>query len=627
MQKQIVSIENEASYSIPELLCDLTHKVEELDYRVDSIILIKQGYNIHSNGKDMTADFQRILDSGESIISKPNEVYYLSKPIYIKYDGQGIDLNGSTVIFNHNQKEPHSSGSRTNNIGVFNLRRPEVLMEKVVSSADIKNGVLTLTDTVNLKIGDYAKLDIGCYGTVFHAEYLSPQHRALVQIKNINGNLVHLDYSCDSYNIPPDDYNGKIQIVNPLKGCFIRNVHIIDETPIRNGHNGNQSQDVYPAEDSHYACGGIGIGCATGCVIENITHEYGLFSTIYNAYASHSIIRNIKTISPRLRAGGEGYTIQNLASFNIHIQGLKGYKTRHTVDISGGGYYFIKDVESIQSYTSDLQFHGQYEHNIYIDGFRGDGSDYIYPYFNAGSGTEFGQASADVKITNSQLALISSMETNYIQNLIYDNCHLRMHRLTNQVKCVNCIIELSEMTAKIPKKRGQKTYATFDNCLITLTANNTIALYDYLSFNQCQIKNTTKTDSEIGIWIAQCGQTHLNHNFIDCCLWFSNDDAKYGARQTNHFITHNLIYCYRYGGLYFKDYSASHVQATIMGNQFFKSDNFTRTDYTPYWLDIDGNLKTDTVGKFVIVGNINNGCQENSSSLSTNITVAKSNNI
>ena len=620
MTKQIVSIENEASYSIPELLCDLKHQIE-------SIILAENGYNVHSNGKDMTTDFQNLLDSGASIISKPNQTYYLSKPIYIKYDGQGIDLNGSTVIFNHNQNKPHSTGNRTNHIGGFNLRKPDVLMEKVVESADIKNGMLTLTDTDNLKIGDYAKLDIGCYDTVYHEEYLSPQHRALVQIKNINGNKVHLDYSCDSYNIPPDDYSGKIQIVKPLKGCFIQNVHIIDETPLRNGHDGNQSHTVYPAEDSHYACGGVGIECATGCLIENITHEYGLFSTIYNAYCSHSVIRNIKTISPRLRAGGEGYTIQNLASFNIHIQGLKGYKTRHTLDISGGGYYFVKDVESIQSYTSDLQLHGQYEHNIYIDGFRGDGSDYYYPYFNAGSGKEFGQASADVKITNSQLKLISSMETNYIQNLIYDNCHLCMHRLTNQVKCINCVIELNEMTAKIPKTRGQKTYAMFENCQITLTDNNTIALYNYLSFNQCQIKNTTKTDSELGILIEQCGQTHVNHNFIDCCLWFSNDDTKYGIRQTNHFITNNLIYCYRYGGLYFKDYSASHVQATITGNQFFKSDNFTRKDYTPYWLDIDGNLKTDTVGKFVILGNINNGCRENSDTLNSGITVAKSNNI
>ena len=287
----------------------------------------------------------------------------------------------------------------------------------------------------------------------------------------------------------------------------------------------------------------------------------------------------------------------------------------------------MHDVESIQSYTSDLQFHGQYEHNIYIDGFRGDGSDCYYPYFNAGSGTDFGQASADVKISNSQFVLISSMATNYIQNLIYDNCHLRIHRLTNQVKCVNCMIELNGMIAKLPIKRGQKTYAMFENCDITLSDNNTIALYDYLSFNQCQIKNTTKTNNELGISLEQCGQTHINHNFIDCCLWFSNDDSKYGIRQTNHFISNNLIYCYRFGGLYFKDFSASHVQTSIIGNQFFKSDNYTRTDYTPFWLDIDGNLTSNTVGKFVVIGNIINGCQENSSTLNSGITKTISNNI
>ena len=627
MSKHIVSIENEASYSIPELLCELDHDVTNLQYQMSQINLLTIGYNLESTNEDMTQTFQGMLDKGDNIVSKPNQTYYLSKPIYLKNDNQVVDLKGSKVIFSHSQTTPHSSGGRTNHIGVFNLRKPEVLMEKTVTSADIKNGILTLENTTNLEIGDYAKLDIGCYNTVYHEEYLSPQHRALVQIKNIDGNNVHLDYSCDSYHIPPVDYTGKLQIVKPLKGCCIRNIHIIDETPLRNGHEGNQSQIVYPAEDSHYACGGIGIECASGCVIENIKHDYGLFNTVYNSYCSHSIIRNIETTSPRLIAGGEGYTIQNLASFNIHIQGLKGYKTRHTVDISGGGYYFIKDVESIQSYTSDLQFHGQYEHNIYIDGFRGNGSDYQFPYFNAGSGVDFGQASADVKISNSQLKLISSMHLNYIQNLIYDNCHLCILRLTNQVKCVNCQIILTDMAIKVPIKRGQKTYAMFENCDITLSANNYIALYDYLSFNHCQFKNTTETTGEIGILVTQCGQTHFNHNFIDCCLWFSNDDATYGIRQTNHFISNNLIYCYRYGGLYFKDESASHVQASIIGNQFFKSSNYTREDYNPYWLDIDGHLTSDTVGKFVIIGNIINECQENISSLNDGITLSNVNNI
>ena len=51
------------------------------------------------------------------------------------------------------------------------------------------------------------------------------------------------------------------------------------------------------------------------------------------------------------------------------------------------------------------------------------------------------------------------MNLTYIQNLIYDNCHLCIHRLTNQVKCINCQIILSEMAINQEQING-KIYTT-----------------------------------------------------------------------------------------------------------------------------------------------------------------------
>lgn len=610
------TIYDEANDSIPEMIYYLLEHIAKLE---ENNIKIEGNFSIMPTGGDDTEALQEMLDNGYDLISPPEQTYILSHPLYLKYDGQIVDFNHSTIEFTQDQTNPHTTGTvRTNHIGILNIRSTDYRDTVNVTSANINEGVLTLSDVGGVKVGDYLHMSIGCYGTVYNEEWLSPKLRALVKVLNVNTetNEIHIDYSCGSYNIPSSDFSGDVKIVKPLDGCKIKNVKLIDKTPLRNNWVTSTSS-TYPTEDSHFACCGIGLANATHVEIDNIYHENGIFTTIHSTCVSHSTIKNIETYKPRLYGKGEGYCIQNISGFDIEIENLKGYRTRHTIDFSGGGYYRCKNIQSVQSWSSDLQFHGSYEHNIVIDGFRGDGQGHEFPFFNAGSGTEFGQASADVIIKNSQLRIIPSTGT-YIKDLVYDNCMLSMHRLTNQVKCTNCQIELSEMAMKVPVKRGQKTYIQWINCDVNLSANNTIGLYDEVLITNCKIHNQTITDSEIGLWLAQCGDTLISNNVINACLWLSNDNTKYGVRQTTHTITGNLFHCYRYGGIFFKDFSKSNVMATIVGNQFYTSRLYTSGTHNPYWIDFDGNSRTDSILYVNLVGNVAPQKQNFTSGVSAN---------
>ena len=580
-----------------EVLGELNNRIKDLE--ADNVI-------VKASGEDDTEALQAILDSGKNIISLPGQEYYTSQPLYIKKDNQFIDMNGSTVIFSQDQNNPHSTGtSRTNHIGVFNIRSTDYGVTHNVTAANMEDGVLTLDSLQGITIGDWIQIDLGCYGTVYNTEWLSPTWSTVSKVLNINtsNNKIHIEYSCEQWIIPEGDITGTARIVKPKMNCSVKNVIINDVTPIRNGHITSGS-NVYPASDSHYACAGIGIANAVYCNIENVVHNNGMFSTIHATWVSHSTFKNIQTYTPRLLGGGEGYNTQCIDCFDMDLIQLKGYKTRHTIDTSGGGYLRYTDIQSVQSPTSDVQFHGKYEHDIVVTGLHGDGQGNYLPYVNAGSGTEFGNASANVTFRDSEFVFISSMATNFIKDLLIDNCKVTMHRATGQVRISNSTVTLDDFILKIPVTRGQATYMELDNSKVWLKdTNQTIGLYGRLSITGCDIEITTKTDSELGLWIANCSDVILSGNRINACIWLSNDDAKYGARYTAYSITGNIIACFRYGGLFFKDYSASNVVATISGNTFYKSRKYTGSSQ-PYSIDFDGNSKSDSNLKVVITGNL-----------------------
>ena len=613
----MMTIYDECNDSIPEMIYYLLEHVAKLE---ENSIKIEGHYSIMPTGGDDTEALQEMLDSGYDLISPPEQTYILSQPLYLKYDGQIVDFNHSTIEFTQDQSIPHSTvTSRTNYIGVLNVRSVDYKETLTITEADMKAGVLTVSDCSPVNIGDYMQIDISSYGNVYLTDKLSPRLRTLVKVVNINPetNQVHIDYSCESYNTPSTDFTGTAKIVNPLIGCKIKNVRIIDKTPLRNNWV-TSTKNPYPTENSHFACAGVGVANAVDVEISGIYHENGLYNTVYNMFVSHSLIKNIESYKPRLYGNGEGYCVQNLGCFDMTIEDLKGYRTRHTLDISGGAYYRCKNIQSIQSWSSDIQFHGQYEHNIIIDGVRGDGQGHELPIFHAGSGKEFGQASADVLIKNSQLRITPDKASMMIKNLTYDNCILEVYRLTNQVKCLNCKINLSDLAMSVPDNRGQKTYLQLLNCDISLRANNTFGLYDSLLISNCKVNNLTSTNSEVGIWMAHCGDTLISNNILNCCLWLTNDDAKYGARRTTHTINGNLFKCYRYGGILIKDYSPSTVMASIVGNQFLTSELFTSGASTPFWINFDGNSKTNSNLTVNLVGNVAVNKQNACSSLSTN---------
>ena len=580
-----------------EVLGELNNRIKDLE--ADNVI-------VKASGEDDTEALQAILDLGKNIISLPGQEYHTSQPLYIKKDNQFIDMNGSTIIFSQDQNNPHTTGSsRTNHIGVFNIRSTDYGVSHNVTAANMEDGVLTLDSLQGINIGDWIQIDLGCYDTVYNEAWLSPTWSTVSKVLNVNTseNKIHIEYSCEQWIIPEGDITGTARIVKPKMNCSVKNVIINDITPIRNGHVTSGSI-VYPAADSHYACAGIGIANAVYCNIENVVHNNGMFSTIHATWVSHSTFKNIQTYTPRLLGGGEGYNTQCIDCFDMDLIQLKGYKTRHTIDASGGGYLRYNNIQSVQSPTSDVQFHGKYEHDIVITGLRGDGQGNYLPYVNAGSGTEFGNASANVTFRDSEFVFISSMATNFIKDLLIDNCKVTMHRATGQVRISNSTVTLDDFILKIPVTRGQATYMELDNSKVWLKdTNQTIGLYGRLSITGCDIEITTKTDSELGLWIANCSDVVLSGNRINACIWLSNDDAKYGARYTAYSITGNIIACFRYGGLFFKDYSKSNVVATISGNTFYKSRKYTGSSQ-PYSIDFDGNSKSDSNLKVVITGNL-----------------------
>ena len=619
------TIYDEANDSIPEMIYYLLEHIAKLE---ENNIKIEGNFSIFPSGGDDTTLLQEMLDNGYDLISPPEQTYILSQPLKLKFDGQKIDFNHSTIEFTQDQNKPHTTGTvRTNHIGVFNVRGEKTTMTATVTQGDIKNGLLTVDNIGSFAVGQTIELKASCYDTVYNENWLSPKLNVLCTILDIDNhqNTIKVDYQCHSYDIPAADLKGSITLINPIKDCIVKNVVINDKTPIRDGH-ATSGSNVYSVENSHYACGGIGLEYAINAQVENIIHWNPMFTTVHNTLCKNTTIKNIQTYHPRLIGGGEGYAVQNINGYNIVNENIKGVSTRHTVDISGGGFYQIKNVESLRSIVSDLQFHGAYEHNIIINHFHGIGIDDEHPYFNAGSGTNFGNVSADVVIKNSELKPIASMAVACIKGLVYDHCKLKLHRVTGDVSIINSDIILHELINKVPIKRGQKTSLRIINSTVSMSADNTLGMFDKLQITNSEIKSPVKTATEINLEIKHCGDITISNNKIDVCLLLVSDNASLGTRFTAYAINGNVIGCYRYGGVYFKDNSASVVQAVICGNNFYQSSNYTGST-KPYWLDFGGNSASNSTINVIASGNLAKGLQSHTITTREGSSLNKENNI
>lgn len=574
---------------------------------------------IAPTGGDDTKMIQQAVDTGRNVLSLEKTTYIITQPIRVNNSNQIIDFNYSTIEFTQDQTTPHTSdnASRTNNVGIFDLKNYDELFTKTIETINLENGIFTLSssDVSDFVVDDFVRLNIQC------GEYsntsLNPKINVLAKIIKIDGNDIHLDYSCSSWDVSETTVK-EITRVIPQKNITIKNITINDNTPIRN--NFVTSGDVvYPAKDSHYACCGIGISHGVNIKIENIVHTNGMFSTIHSMNCYNCEFTNIITERPRLLGGGEGYCIQNINFHNIQINNIKGYFTRHTLDFSCGGYAIVNNVKSMQSTTSDIQLHGQYEHDIEINNLHGIGGLLKYPYFNAGSGTAFGNASANITFINSDVTLIASKDIEYIRRLSFDNCNVVLHRATNDVYFTNCNIQFKEFIDKPMLYRGGVTSKfCILNCTIeVMDSVEKIAHYDQVEINGGKIINNLTGYADVILEFIDCLEVNFSMvNKIDCGIKITNDSSLYGDRLYKTNILGCNFYCYRYAGIWLNDVVANRHMTVISNNNFVKSS--TTTFDTVYCIDLDGEYKKSSNVKLIVMGN-------NSTSAINNLNLMKNN--
>ena len=595
------NIFNSLNDKIDNFKNDLDNEINDINIQMNNIIsqTDKEVVFRSINGDD-TENLQLLLDTGKNLISYPNEIYKITHPLYIKNSNQFINFNNSTIEFTHDQTTPHTNGNyRTNDVGIFNIRNYEEKLTKNITEVNLINGKLTLIDTNNLNVNDYILIDI--YSGEYSSSKLNPKVNVLTKIINITENVIEVDYSCEwELN---NFTTGYIKKVKPQENITLKNVTIEDNTPLRNHHisSGNKP---YPTDDSHYTCCGIAIVCSSNIVIDNITHKNGLFNTIHSTNSYNCRFKNITTVKPRLWGPGEGYSIQNIGFNKVNIENVTGFETRHTLDFSGGGYAICKNIKSYRSKTSDLQFHGSYEHDILIDNFTGVGIDDNYPYFNAGSGESFGNSIGKVNIINSKLKIIATKNITYIKEIKYNNCNIIAHRLTNNVIFDNCYVQLKECSNKDYLKRtNESSKLSFYNSVIELmTINETLSNYNQFEINGGKIINNLPQTENIVLGLTACNIINIiNVSKIDCAVKIINDSTVYGDMLINTNICNNNFYGYKYGGVWLLDINPCRHLTVISNNNFRKSPSTTET--VPYSISLDGVYKNTSNVNLIVQGN------------------------
>lgn len=604
LQKQITSNDNDIT-NINEDITDIYKRLGTIitgdsDIEGATGITGSDGISgilfISPTGGDDTEMIQKAVNTGKHIYSVARATYKVTQPIRVNHSNQIIDFNNSIINFAQDQNKPHTTGSsRTNDVGVFDLKGYSKSSSTSISSTYLAQGIFTVSSTSGLSLGDFVEIKITSSG--YSSSKLTPRIHVLAQVIGFSGNQVYTDYSCSCWKV---SNSGTMTKIIPQKNVIVRNMTINDNTTKR-----SNSSDNYSAENSHYACCGVGIAYATNIVVENIIHNRGMFSTIHSTCCHNCKFRNLTANNPRLTGGGEGYCIQNISFNNIIIENIVGLRTRHTIDFSCGGHASARNITSMFSTTSDIQLHGQYEHDIVIENLHGSSSPFAYPYFNAGSGTDFGNASANITFRNSELAMICSKDIQYTQRLSFENCRVLMHRATGDVYFSNCYIQMQDFGWKTYTRRGgvASKLSILNSTVEIMSTSQCVGQYDQVEIIGGKIINDLGKQVDVILDFYDCLDINIqNVTKLECGIRISNDATTYGnaIRKTN--ISGCNFYCYRYAGIWLKDDSASRHITTICNNNFVKS-SMASDSANPYCIDFDGQYAKTSDVKFIAIGN------------------------
>ena len=525
---------NDLNTKIDNNKTELDENINTINSQLDNkaIYVTPEMFGAKGDGiTDDTQSFVQALETSKIFELKQEKVYRITQPINVP-NNRILNLNNALILMDYDTTKPHDG---RNNHGVFTIRgvlKNTYPIDLDIEHLTIDKGYVNISDINDLKVGDYVivRVDTGIYSS----SKLTPSVSVMSKIIKKEGTKIYLDY-----NLPKDRWNFDHLNKSDFTTCFIQKVDVKQNITI-NGFNGKDvlNDDILSQSDYKTKCFcGISIFCGDNIIINGAKLENGIFSTIHSEYAHNCEYNNIENLKTRKYGGGEGYVIQNISSNNVRGNNIIGNESRHTIDFTSGGYCHYKNIRSYDNKSNEIQFHGNYEHDIIIENWNGtnanSGAYYNRVSYNFGSGETFGNAVTNVTFINSVFTSHNTRANRFSKNVLFKDCNVFYLNPLLQLKCENCLLTIPS-TDWVDKasKRGYD----IDN-ILTLS-NSTFTICDWL-----QIKNLDELTFDNNSKINHKDGVNINNKFIvlDNRIVNLNNSISYLAFRLDNNVDDNQI--------------------------------------------------------------------------------------
>ena len=484
----------EKAKKVPEL----EENIQELGSQLDNkaIYVTPEMFGAKGDGiTDDTQSFIQALETGKIFELKQEKVYRITQPINVP-SNRILNLNNALILMDYDTTKPHNG---RNNHGVFKIRgelKDIYPIDLDIAGLTLDKGYVNISVINDLKVGDYVivRVDTGIYST----SKLTPSVSVMSKIIKKEGTKIYLDY-----NLPKDRWNFDHLNKSDFTTCFIQKVDVKQNITI-NGFNGKDVlNDIILAQSDYQTkcfCG-ISIFCGDNIIINGAKLENGIFSTIHSEYAHNCEYNNIENLKTRKYGGGEGYVIQNISSNNVRGNNIIGNGSRHTLDFTSGGYCHYKNIRSYDNKSNEIQFHGNYEHDIIIENWNGTNTNsesyYNRASYNFGSGEDFGNAVTNITFINSIFTSHNTRYNRFSKSITFKDCNVIYLNPLLQLTVENCTLNIPS-TEWVDKasKRGYN----IDNTLIL--SNSIFIVYDWLqikNLDELTFDNNSKINHKDGV--------------------------------------------------------------------------------------------------------------------------------
>lgn len=474
---------------------------------------------------DDTSSFIQALQTGKIFELNQDKIYKITQPINIP-SNRILNLNNALILLDYNTSTPHNG---RNNHGVFNIKgemKKTYPIDLDIEGVTLDKGYINVSTVNDLKIGDFIniRIDTGIYSV----NKLTPSVSVISKIIKIDGVKIYLNYI-----LPKDRWDFDHLSKTDFTVSHVQKIDVAQNVTI-NGFNAKDISSDNTLTQSDYKtksfCG-IAIFCADNIQVNGAKLENGVFSTIHSEYAHNCEYNNIENLKTRKYGGGEGYTIQNISSNNIRGNNIIGNESRHTLDFTSGGYYHYKNIRSYDNKSNEIQFHGNYEHDIIIENWNGTNTNSSTYYnrvaYNFGSGEAFGNAVTNITFVNSIFTSHNTRYNRFSKNIKFKDCNIVYLNPILQLECENStlLIPSIDWTDKATK-RG----TNIEN--IMKLSNSKFIVYDWL-----QIKNLDNLSFDNNCIIEHKDGINISNKIIvldNKNVNISNSISYLGFRVTNN---------------------------------------------------------------------------------------------